>query len=197
MQFTRILATTLICLVSNANSALIQFDFEFFDSSGDLIGDGFYRFDDIGADEVASFASLTNFTWELSVPQYSLSLDSVGNLPAAPNPSQLDFILPTNQGIRLSGPTGFRTLQFEVFSVDPNWNTAGNFIGHSSPSDAFSHGINFSGLSNDVFFFSTDISPAIFEDGTFTAVEVIPEPSTQVFFAFGFLGCFLHRRRTK
>ncbi len=178
----------LITALTFGNPALavpITFDFDFFDSSGTLIGDGFYTFDDIAPGTKASFASLTNFSWGFSVPGLGLSLDSsAGDVPST------DSL--TNEGILLTGAVGSRTLSF--------FDDVAVKILHQDISRAFPIGIEFDDGDPTAVTYVESVSAANiprFSVGTFIAREVaaVPEPATVTLMGLALAGMGYRRRK--
>lgn len=160
-----------------ANAAIVQFDFEFFDSESNLIGTGFYSFEEIASDTPTSFNSLTSFTWEFVVPSLAIDISSAnGDTPSTDSLTQ--------EGIVLTGAEGSRTLQF--------FDDSGSFILHRDNSEVPLSGVEFTEFSSTAGYFDNSVN---FGLGSFTAIEAIPEPSSALLLGLGVGTLSLMRRR--
>jgi len=161
-------------IVGVANA--VQFDFTFYDNSGDIAGDGFYIFDEIYPNTSESFSSLTNFSWEFDISEYGILISSAnGDIPSSDSLTQ--------EGITLSGTVGSRTLGF--------FDNGGSYVLHYDPNDTWPTGVEFK---------DTDSTWVQYMDGgavgtgTYTANEV-PEPATICLLGIGGLGLLRRKRK--
>ncbi|MEO0508954.1 MAG: PEP-CTERM sorting domain-containing protein [Verrucomicrobiota bacterium] len=180
LKSMRTLVVTLIVVGSLskiANATIVNIDFEFFDSESNLIGTGFYSFEEIAPNTPTSFNSLASFTWEFLIPSLAIDISSANSdTPSTDSLSQ--------EGVVLTGTEGSRTLQF--------FDNSGTFILHRDNSETLLSAIQFTEFSSSTDYFDNGVN---FGSGSFTAIEAIPEPSSALLIGLGVGTISLMRRR--